>query len=63
MDVRTGEVKDVSEFLSRSKDLIADDNELKRVGLERYDIVLRVAKEEIQKRGLTNIVEAIGDDF
>lgn len=63
MDVLTGEVKDVSEFLSRSKDLIADDNELKRVGLERYDIVLRVAKEEIQKRGLTNLVEAIGDDF
>ena len=63
MDVLTGEVKDVSEFLSRSKDLIADDNELKRVGLERYDTVLRVAKEEIQKRGLTNLVEAIGDDF
>lgn len=63
MDVLTGEVKDVSEFLSRSKDLIADDNELKRVGLERYDIVLRVAKEEIQKRGLTDLVEAIGDDF
>ena len=63
MDVLTGEVKDVSEFLSRSKDLIADDNELKRVGLERYDTVLRVAKEEIQKRGLTDLVEAIGDDF
>lgn len=63
MDVLTGEVKDVSEFLSRSKDLIADDNELKRVGLERYDTVLKVAKEEIQKRGLTDLVEAIGDDF
>ena len=63
MDVLTGEVKDVSEFLSRSKDLIADDNELKRVGLERYDTVLRVAKKEIQKRGLTDLVEAIGDDF
>lgn len=63
MDVLTGEVKDVSEFLSRSKDLIADDNELKRVGLERYDTVLRVAKEEIQKRGLTDLVEAIGNDF
>lgn len=63
MDVLTGEVKDVAEFLSRSKDLIADDNELKRVGLERYDTVLRVAKEEIQKRGLTDLVEAIGDDF
>lgn len=63
MDILTGEVKDVSEFLSRSKDLIADDNELKRVGLERYDTVLRVAKEEIQKRGLTDLVEAIGDDF
>ena len=63
MDVLTGEVKDVSEFLSRSKDLIADDNELKRVGLERYDTVLRVAKEEIQKRGLTDLVKAIGDDF
>lgn len=63
MDVLTGEVKDVSEFLSRSKDLIADDNELKRVGLERYDTVLRIAKEEIQKRGLTDLVEAIGDDF
>ncbi len=63
MDVLTGEVKDVSEFLSRSKDLIADDNELKRVGLERYDTALRVAKEEIQKRGLTDLVKAIGDDF
>lgn len=63
MDVLTGEVKDVAEFLSRSKDLIADDNELKRVGLERYDTVLRVAKEEIQKRGLTDLVEAIGNDF
>lgn len=63
MDVLTGEVKDVAEFLSRSKDLIADDNELKRVGLERYDTVLRVAKEEIQKRGLSDLVKAIGDDF
>lgn len=63
MDVLTGEVKDVSEFLSRSKDLIADDNELKRVGLERYDTVLRIAKEEIQKRGLSDLVKAIGDDF
>lgn len=63
MDVLTGEVKDVSEFLSRSKDLIADDNELKRVGMERYNIVLRIAKQEIQKRGLSDLVKAIGDDF
>lgn len=63
MDVLTGEVKDVSVFLSRSKDLIADDNELKRVGMERYDIVLRIAEKEIQKRGLSDLVKAIGDDF
>lgn len=63
MDALTGEVKDVAEYLSQTKDLIADDEELKRVGLERYSKAVEVAKKEIESRGLSDLVNAISEDF
>ena len=63
MDALTGEVKDVAEYLSQTKDLIADDEELKRVGLERYSKAVEVAKKEIADRGLSDLVNAISEDF
>ncbi len=63
MDALTGEVKDVAEYLSQTKDLIADDEELKRVGLERYSRAVEVARKEIESRGLSDLFDAISEDF
>lgn len=57
----TGE--EVNEYLTRSKDLIPDDNDLKDVGDMRYSILWKTADRELEARGLKDLVEAVSADF
>ena len=60
-DPLTGE--NIRQFLFQNPELIVDDNELEQVGKDRFKKVYEVAKQELQDRGLMDVVKAISDDF
>ena len=60
-DPLTGE--NIRQFLFQNPELIVDDNELEQVGRDRFKKVYEVAKQELEDRGLMDVVKAISDDF
>lgn len=60
-DPLTGE--NIRQFLFQNPELIVDDNELEKVGRDRFNTVYKIAKQELESRGLMNVVKAISDDF
>ena len=60
-DPLTGE--NIRQFLFQNPELIVDDNELEQVGKDRFKKVYEVAKQELEDRGLMDVVKAISDDF
>ena len=60
-DPLTGE--NIRQFLFQNPELIVDDNELEKVGRDRFNTVYKIAKQELESRGLMDVVKAISDDF
>lgn len=60
-DPLTGE--NIRQFLFQNPELIVDDNELEQVGRDRFNTVYKIAKQELESRGLMDVVKAISDDF
>ena len=60
-DPLTGE--NIRQFLFQNPELIVDDNELEKVGKDRFNTVYKIAKQELESRGLMDVVKAISDDF
>ena len=60
-DPLTGE--NIRQFLFQNPELIIDDNELVATGKDRFNTVYKIAKQELESRGLMDVVKAISDDF
>ena len=63
LDILTGQAEITVEWLNKRKNLIEDDAVLEAVAKERYDNLIKTAKEEITKRNLWDLVNAINADF